>query len=79
MDATEAAGGVAAAWEARPLGGRLDPPGAGRWGVVHRQTGQWVAFGGEARCRLMAEHLNAVDAILSGPAAAGRRSGRSGV
>jgi hypothetical protein len=67
MDATEAGAG-AATWEARPLGG-------GRRGVVHRQTGRWVAFGGAARCRLLAAHLNEADAILRGPAPAGTASG----
>lgn len=71
MDATEGTGAAGAAgWEARALGGRLAPPGGGRWGVVHRPTGRWVAFGGEARCRQMAAHLNEVDAILRGDAPA---------
>jgi hypothetical protein len=72
MDST---GTGTAEWEARPLGERPTLLGGVRWGVAHVPTGRWVAFGGEARCRLMAEHLNEADAILRGPASAGTRSG----
>jgi hypothetical protein len=44
------------------------PVGAGRWGVVHRPSGRWVAFGSEARCRRLAAHLTEADAILTGAA-----------
>ena len=51
----------------------------GRWGIAHRPTGRWVAFGSEARCRRLAAQLAEVDALLTrpgppppAPAAAGR-------
>jgi len=56
---------AATTWEARPMMGTPKLPGAVRWGVVHRPTGRWVAFGSEARCRRLAAHLAAADAILT--------------
>jgi hypothetical protein len=61
MDAPAAA----TTWEARPAQGHPAFPGAGRWGVVHRPTGRWMAFGSEARCRALATHLTEADAILA--------------
>jgi hypothetical protein len=71
MDAPAAA----TTWEARPGPGLPGPPGVApvgvvRWGVVHRPTGRWAAFGGEARCRRLAAHLTAADALLARAAAA---------
>ena len=62
---------AATTWEARPAQGHRAFPGAVRWGVVHRPTGRWVAFGSEARCRQLAAHLTEADAILSRREAAG--------
>jgi hypothetical protein len=58
MDA--AAGTV---WEARPVAGGA----AARWGVVHRPTGRWVAFGSEAQCRRVATRLTEANATLPDP------------
>ena len=58
---------VAATWEARPAQGGRGSPGVVRWGVVHRPTGRWVAFGSEARCRALAAHLTEADSILPPP------------
>ena len=55
-------------WEARPMRGDPALPGAVRWGVVHLPTGRWMASGSEARCRRLAAHLTAADAILARPA-----------
>jgi hypothetical protein len=46
-------------WEARPV---ATTPAGPRWGVVHRPTGRWVAFGPEAQCRRLAARLTEVDA-----------------
>jgi hypothetical protein len=51
-------------WEARPTP-------AGRWGIVYRPTGHWVAFGGEAQCRELAAYLTETNATLRPPAPAG--------
>ena len=67
---------AATTWEARPAQGHPASPGAERWGVVHRPTGRWTAFGSEARCRQLAAHLTEVDAILSRPGPAGTGPGR---
>ena len=67
-------------WAARPLTWPARVAPGGRWGIAHRPTGRWVAFGTEARCRRLAAHLAAADAILTrhGPpeAAAGDSGGR---
>jgi hypothetical protein len=59
MTAATAGGG---AWEARPLDATAL---GGRWGLAHRPTGRWVAYGSAARCRALAAHLNEADAILA--------------
>jgi hypothetical protein len=66
MDAPTAA----TAWEVRALHWppTATPPGLRRWGVFHRPTGRWAAFGSEARCHSVAAHLTEVDAILARPA-----------
>ena len=58
---------AATTWEARPVQGHPAFPGAVRWGVVHRPTGRWMAFGSEARCRALAAHLTEADSILPPP------------
>jgi hypothetical protein len=50
-------------WEAHPAAGGA----AARWGVVHRPTGRWVAFGSEAQCRRVATRLIEADATLPDP------------
>jgi hypothetical protein len=54
-------------WEARPLTWPARAAPGGRWGIEHRPTGRWVAFGSEARCRRLAAQLAEVDAILTRP------------
>ena len=54
---------AAVCWEARPLAAL--PGSGGRWGIEHRPTGRWVAYGSEARCRALAVHLAEADAILT--------------
>jgi hypothetical protein len=56
-------------WEARPVApppagpaGPAGPPDGERWGVRHRPTGRWVAFGREAQCRRLAARLTELDA-----------------
>jgi hypothetical protein len=66
-----ATGTGAAAWVARPMLGTPELPGAVRWGVVHGETGRWVAFGSEARCRALVTHLTEVDAIVRPSAGTG--------
>ena len=72
MDAPTAA----TAWEVRALHWHptATPPGLRRWGVVHRPTGRWAAFGSEARCHSVAAHLTEVDALL-GPSGAAAVAG----
>ena len=73
MAATAAASGTE--WEARPLArpGRATP--GERWGIEHRPTGAWIAFGSEARCRALVAQLTEADAILSRPAIAAAAAG----
>jgi hypothetical protein len=54
-------------WEAHPAPGEADPPPPARWGVVHRPTGRWVAFGDEAQCRRVAARLTEANATLPDP------------
>jgi hypothetical protein len=64
MDAT--APTIATGWEARPVAAQPAAPATGgRWGIVLRSTGRWVAPGSEARCRALVAHLAEVDAILT--------------
>ena len=49
---------IGSEWAARRL--------AVRWGIQHRPSGRWVAFGSEARCRSLVAHLAESDAILTG-------------
>ena len=37
----------------------------GRWGIEHRPTGRWVAFGSEARGRALVARLTEADALLT--------------
>ena len=46
-------------WVARRL--------AGRWGIQHRPSGRWVAFGSEAQCRRVATRLTEANATLPDP------------
>jgi hypothetical protein len=70
LDATPTMGAPApkrgTGWEARPVApppaGPAGPPGGERWGVRHRPTGRWVAFGREAQCRRLAARLTELDA-----------------
>jgi hypothetical protein len=55
-------------WEARPVAARPvegRPAPEGRWGIEHRPTGRWVAFGSEAQCRALAAHLTEAAAVLA--------------
>jgi hypothetical protein len=56
-------------WEARPLAWPARAAPGGRWGIEHRPTGRWVAFGSEALCRRLAAQLAEADAILARTAA----------
>ena len=62
-------------WEARPLAGPARATPGGRWGIEHRPTGAWVAFGSEARCRALAAQLTEADAGLRRLAAADAAGG----
>jgi hypothetical protein len=59
--------GVARPLDATALGGR--------WGIEHRPTERWVAYGSEAQCRTLAAHLNEADAILARSAATATGAG----
>ena len=62
-------------WEARPLAWPARATPAGRWGIEHRPTGEWVAFGSEAQCRALAAQLTEADAGLRRLAAADAAGG----
>jgi hypothetical protein len=62
-------------WAARPLTWPARATPGGRWGIEHRPTGEWVAFGTEARCRALAAQLAEADALLRRPAAADHAPG----
>ena len=49
-------------WEACPLAWPARATPGGRWGIEHRPTGRWVAFGTEARCRRLVAQLTEADA-----------------
>ena len=61
MVTTTTASVVGAEWVARPLAAQAPE---GRWGIAHRPTGRWIAYGSEARCRSLAAQLAADDGGL---------------
>ena len=58
-----------------PAGGAGAGHTRGRWGIEHRPTGAWVAFGSEAGCRTLAAQLTEADAGLRRLAAADAAGG----
>jgi hypothetical protein len=52
-------------WAARPLTWPARATPGGRWGIEHRPTGAWMAFGTEARCRALAAQFAEADALLA--------------